>query len=71
MVAPGEPPTAALVTRPGSCINVIVFPTESRIGLVCETVRHVSDPEYPKFAHLNQGVWDYTDDQKAIRSLTK
>lgn len=61
----------AIVTKPGAIISVIIFPPETRAGIVKDSVRHIKDPRRAEFAHLNKGCWDYTEEYKAITSLAK
>ncbi len=67
----GGTPCAAMVTRPGTTISVLLFPPDSKGFAIKETVRHVSDPENYKYAHLRNGVWDYTEESKALRVFAR
>lgn len=69
--SPNGEPAAAIVTHVGRhAVSVMVFPPESRVGVPKEGVRHSSDPQLPKLAQNDGGVWDYTRLHRLIVGLT-
>lgn len=69
--APGVPDSYAVVTAYGkNAVGVMVFPPESRVGVPKDNVRFVDDPRnVASGINPDSGVWDYTDESKAIRVL--
>lgn len=67
--APGGESYYALVTKVGrNAISLMVFPTESRVGVPKESVRFISDPWNAKNGvNADAGVWDFTDEQKLLQ----
>ena len=55
----------------GECIRVMVFPVESRVAMVKDSVRHVSDPMFPRLLDQTGGVWDYTDEYKLLAAVAQ
>jgi hypothetical protein len=65
--SPGHAATAAQVTRVGrEAVSLILFPPDSRGGVVKDGVRFIGDPELPRLAHNDTGCWDYTARQKLV-----
>lgn len=70
--APGGEKTYAMVTKVGrSAISVLVFPPDSRAGTPKDSVRYIGDPLLKSQLDSDSGVWDYTDETKALRILAQ
>lgn len=68
--APGGEAVYGIVTKVGRrAISLMLFPSESRVGVPKDSVRHVGDPDNKAQANSDSGVWDYTDESKLIRAL--
>lgn len=58
-------PAPAIVTRVGmNAVSVIIFPTESKVGITRDGVRYCTDPALAT-VQSDAGVWDYTDGDRA------
>lgn len=68
--APNGDPTFAIVTKFGkSAVSLMLFPPDSRAGIPRDGVRHVGDPQCKVRIDSDSGVWDFTDETKALRIL--
>jgi hypothetical protein len=55
-----EVPAPAIVTRVGQrAVSVFIIPTESKVGITRDGVRHKGDPELAKI-QSDAGCWEYT-----------
>lgn len=69
--APAAEENFAIVTHVGRhAISLIVFPSESRVGIPKDSVRHVADPRNAALGISGDyGVWDYTEESKQLHKL--
>ena len=68
--APGGEPNYAVVTKVGrQAVSLMIFPTDSRVGVPKDGVRFVGDPDNRHLALSDAGVWDYTDESKLLQKL--
>lgn len=59
-------PAPAIVTRVGQqALSVIIFPTESKVGITRDGVRHCTDPALATI-QSDAGVWEYTDGDRVV-----
>lgn len=66
----GDDPCNAVVTRPGKTgISVMLFPPESRACVPKDGVRYIGDPQNKIHTDSSSGVWDYTNEHKALMNL--
>lgn len=62
----------AIATKVGdNSIRVMVFPIDSRVAMVRDSVRHASDPQFPMLLDKTGGIWDYTDEHKLLAGLAQ
>lgn len=70
--APGGEFSPAIVTRVGrTAISVMVFPTESRVGVPKDGVSHVSDPRAKTMVAPESGLWDFTEEYRVVQKLVE
>lgn len=70
--APGGDESIAVVTKVGrNAISLMLFPPDSRAGVPKESVRHVGDPDLKGQINSDSGAWDFTDETKLLRLLSK
>jgi hypothetical protein len=69
--APGGESNYAVVTKYGRhAIALMIFPSDSRVGVPKESVRFIGDP-WNKINGISpdSGVWEFTDETKRLMAL--
>lgn len=72
MPEPNGEKHAAVITRVDkNTVHLAILPTESRALAPRSSVRHASDPAVAKMLDKEAGVWDFTEESKAIQRLVR
>jgi hypothetical protein len=67
---PGGESNFAIVTKYGrSAISVLIFPSESRVGVPKDGVRFHADPALKGQAFADSGIWEFTEESLLLRTL--
>lgn len=68
--APGGETNFAIVTKYGrSAISLLIFPSESRVGVPRDGVRFALDPALKGQAFADSGIWEFTEESILLRTI--